>query len=51
MGVFHLVGEGEKEESCAILRRFDVYLDPRRCLQGLGRLEGRSEGKMRRDVS
>jgi len=24
---------------------------PGRCLQGLGRLEGRSEGKMRRDVS
>jgi hypothetical protein len=41
MGVFHLVGEGEKEESCAILRRFDVYLDPREVFARIGEVGGK----------
>jgi len=28
MGVFHLLEEGKKEQGGAILKRFDVYLDP-----------------------
>ncbi|KAE9374204.1 hypothetical protein N431DRAFT_481474 [Stipitochalara longipes BDJ] len=35
MGVFHLLENGKKEESGAILNRFDVYLDPGEIFAGI----------------
>jgi hypothetical protein len=41
MGVFHLTEGGKKEESGAILRRFDVYLDPGEVFARIGEVGGR----------